>query len=89
MLSLLVNFLCTFFSGGGIGGLLMAVALSKYPDIRVDVYEAAQRFDEVGAGIGLWPRTWKIIQQLDLQDALAQIAIISPTNIPSKPDTSQ
>lgn len=72
-----------FGSGGGIGGLLLAVALSKYPDIQVDVYEAAKLFSEVGAGIGLWPRSWKIIEQLGLADELAKIAVVPPTNIPS------
>ncbi|KAK7686301.1 hypothetical protein QCA50_010525 [Cerrena zonata] len=68
--------------GGGIGGLLLAVSLSRYPDIKVDVYEAAKLFADVGAGIGLWPRTWKIMEQLGLADELAKIAIISPANIP-------
>lgn len=39
-------------SGGGIGGLICALALSVNPDISVDVYEAAAQFTEVGAGIG-------------------------------------
>jgi salicylate hydroxylase len=43
-------------SGGGVGGLTCALALSKYPDIDVVVYEAAAKFEELGAGIGLWPR---------------------------------
>ncbi|KAH9926901.1 uncharacterized protein B0H18DRAFT_1084856 [Fomitopsis serialis] len=30
--------------GGGVGGLACAVALSQYPDIRIDVYEAASKF---------------------------------------------
>lgn len=40
------------------------VALPKYPDIEVGVYEAAKEFDEVGAGIGVWPRVWKILAYL-------------------------
>lgn len=43
-------------SGGGIGGLTCALALSQYGDIDVDIYEGASRFAEVGAGFGLWPR---------------------------------
>jgi NAD(P)-binding Rossmann-like domain len=43
-------------SGGGIGGLTLAVALSHYPDIDVDIYESAHKFTEIGAGIGLWAR---------------------------------
>ncbi|THG99814.1 hypothetical protein EW026_g2629 [Hermanssonia centrifuga] len=37
--------------GGGVGGLTLAVALSHSPNVEVDVYEAAQEFAEVGAGI--------------------------------------
>lgn len=69
--------------GGGVGGLMMAVALSKYSDIQVDVYEAAGQFSEVGAGIGMWPRTWNIMESLGLTEDLAKIAVISPTDIPS------
>ncbi|CAL1714511.1 unnamed protein product [Somion occarium] len=60
----------------------MAVALSKYSDIQVDVYEAAGQFSEVGAGIGMWPRTWNIMESLGLTEDLAKIAVISPTDIP-------
>lgn len=40
--------------------MTLAVALSRYPDIVVDVYEAAQSFYEIGAGIGVWPRAFKV-----------------------------
>jgi 2-polyprenyl-6-methoxyphenol hydroxylase-like FAD-dependent oxidoreductase len=43
-----------------VGGLTLAVALSRYPDITVDVYEAAQSFREIGAGVGIWPRAFKV-----------------------------
>lgn len=32
------------------------VALSKYPDIDVEIYEGASELAEVGAGIGIFPR---------------------------------
>lgn len=40
--------------------MTLAVALSRYPDIILDVYEAAQTFREVGAGVGIWPRSFKV-----------------------------
>jgi len=43
-----------------VGGLTLAVALSRYPDITVDVYEAAHSFREIGAGVGIWPRSFKV-----------------------------
>ncbi|KAF9225008.1 FAD/NAD(P)-binding domain-containing protein [Gyrodon lividus] len=58
--------------GGGVGGLTLAVALSKYPDIQVEVFEAAKNFTEVGAGVGLWPRAFKVLRKLgvDVERAL-------------------
>jgi hypothetical protein len=47
-------------SGGGVGGLTLAVALSRYQDIAIDVYEAAQSFCEIGAGVGVWPRAFRV-----------------------------
>lgn len=45
-------------SGGGIGGLITAVALAKYDDLDVIIYESAKQLGELGAGIGVWPRTF-------------------------------
>ncbi|KAJ7625713.1 hypothetical protein FB45DRAFT_922131 [Roridomyces roridus] len=56
--------------GAGIGGLTLALALSQYPDIDVEVYEAATSLAEVGAGIGVFPRPWKILRMLGLEDDL-------------------
>ncbi|KIJ16517.1 hypothetical protein PAXINDRAFT_98958 [Paxillus involutus ATCC 200175] len=63
--------------GGGVGGLTLAVALSKYPDIQVELFEAAKSFTEVGAGIGLWPRAFKVLRKLgvDVEQALISRAI--------------
>lgn len=43
-------------SGAGIGGLTFALALSRYTDIDIDIYEGAHALAEVGAGIGIFPR---------------------------------
>lgn len=40
-------------SGGGIGGLVCALAISQHSDIDVDIFESAKSFTEVGAGIGM------------------------------------
>ncbi|KAN0094476.1 hypothetical protein V8E55_002763 [Tylopilus felleus] len=39
--------------------MTLAVALSKYPDIEVQVFKAAKQFTEVGADVGIWPRVFK------------------------------
>ena len=67
-----------FTSGGGIGGLCLAVALSQYSDIQVDLYEAAGRFKEIGAGVMIWHRTWEILTQLGMATELSQVAHAVP-----------
>ena len=37
---------------------LVTVALSRYPDIEVEIFEGAEKLAELGAGIGLFPRRW-------------------------------
>ena len=66
------------------GGLACAVALAQYPDIQVDIYEAASRFAEVGAGVGVWPRAWKVVQALGLDHELAEVAVVAPDHHPSE-----
>ena len=54
------------FSGGGIAGLLLAVGLSKHEDIEVSLYEAAESFKEVGAGVTIWGRALTILTRMGL-----------------------
>lgn len=69
-------------SGGGIGGLCFAVALSRFSDIKVDVYEAAAQFKEIGAGVMIWAKTWRILQLLDLDSEASKIAHAPPSASP-------
>ncbi|KAH9859049.1 FAD/NAD-P-binding domain-containing protein [Lenzites betulinus] len=68
--------------GGGIGGLTLAVALSRYRDIGVDVYEAAGQFKEIGAGVMIWARTWEILSLLGMAKDFARIAHAPPSSSP-------
>ena len=54
------------------------MALSRYPDIQVDVYEAAGRFKEIGAGVMIWARTWEILSLLGMAEAFSRIAHAPP-----------
>lgn len=65
-------------SGGGISGLCLAVALSKYHDIQVDVYEASGRFREIGAGVMIWQKTWRILEIMGLAPEFSRIAHAPP-----------
>ncbi|KAF7428196.1 hypothetical protein PC9H_007417 [Pleurotus ostreatus] len=66
------TYLPVLLSGGGIGGLVCAIALSKYPNIDVEVYEKNSSFEEIGAGISLWPRAWKILRRMGLEKDLLE-----------------
>jgi salicylate hydroxylase len=63
----------THSSGGGVGGLTLAFALSKSPNIHVDVYEAASKFTEIGAGIGVWWRTRQVLKSLGLEEDVVRL----------------
>jgi salicylate hydroxylase len=50
--------------GAGIGGIALAIGLLKQ-GVRCTIYEAAPRFDAVGAGIGLGPNALKAMELMD------------------------
>jgi salicylate hydroxylase len=64
--------------GGGIGGLTLAFALSKSPDISIDVYEAASEFTEIGAGISLSWRTRQVLKSLGLEEDVIRLVPFRP-----------
>ena len=63
---------------------MCAAALSRYHDVAVDVYEAADALAAPGApGVGVWPRAWKILSALGLADALGKAAVVPPEELQS------
>ncbi|KAK0212884.1 FAD/NAD-P-binding domain-containing protein [Desarmillaria ectypa] len=64
--------------GGGISGLCLAVLLCRDPSIQVDMYESASRFAEIGAGVMIWSRTWKIFESIGLAEDFSRIAHSPP-----------
>ena len=58
--------------------MTLAVALSRIQpsidfinDVKIDIYEASSQFTQIGTGITLWPRAWKIlVEQLGLGPSL-------------------
>lgn len=63
--------------GGGIGGLTAALALRRR-GIEAQVYEQAEAFTEVGAGLGLGLNAVRILDRLGLEGALDRIAFHVP-----------
>ncbi|KAF7770266.1 hypothetical protein Agabi119p4_6240 [Agaricus bisporus var. burnettii] len=70
--------------GCGIGGLVLAIALSRYRDVEVSIFEAATKLAEVGAGVGVFPRPWEIIQKLGLEDELLRVTEVKRREGPGK-----
>ncbi|KAL0954169.1 hypothetical protein HGRIS_005302 [Hohenbuehelia grisea] len=68
--------------GAGIGGLTCALALSRYPDIQIDIYESASKLAEIGAGIGLFSRPWSVMQKLGVDQELLKYTNAKPSNTP-------
>ncbi|RYZ11410.1 MAG: FAD-dependent oxidoreductase [Comamonadaceae bacterium] len=60
-------------AGGGIGGLAGALALVQRGH-RLDVFEQAESFGEIGAGVQLSPNVTRRLQALGLGDALGLVA---------------
>jgi hypothetical protein len=69
--------------GGGIGGLCLALGLRKHPHIEVQIYEAAHKFSEIGAGIGVGRNAQRALELLgsDVYAAYKKQATEAPFRI--------
>jgi len=61
--------------GAGIGGLAAGIGLRRV-GLDVEVFERAEPFGEVGAGITLWPNAVKALQQLGLTESIQAISVL-------------
>ncbi|KAL1716835.1 hypothetical protein EV715DRAFT_204573 [Schizophyllum commune] len=55
--------------GGGIGGLAFVLAMQRFCDMSkysINVYEAATKISQIGAGITVWPRTIEMLADLGM-----------------------
>ncbi|KAF9239488.1 hypothetical protein BU15DRAFT_61992 [Melanogaster broomeanus] len=71
----------SYGSGGGIGGLTLALVIGKYSTIPVDVFEAGPQITTVGAGIAFFGTTMDILKELGLYEEFLQVAVVSQENI--------
>ncbi|MFJ1768183.1 FAD-dependent monooxygenase [Amycolatopsis sp. NPDC088138] len=60
--------------GGGIGGLVAAIAL-RQRGWAVTVVESAAKFGEVGAGVQLGPNATRVLARLGLDEELTRVAV--------------
>ncbi|MBO0873947.1 MAG: FAD-dependent monooxygenase, partial [Pseudonocardia sp.] len=63
--------------GAGIGGLTLAACLLRV-GVRVTLYEQAQAFSRVGAGIQMGPNAMRILARLGLRERLEPLAFSPP-----------
>src|SRR4051794_26012239 len=66
-------------AGGGIAGLVSALALAK-KGLRAVVFEQSPKLEPIGAGIQLSPNAMHVLLELGLGDALRP-HIVAPDNI--------
>ena len=61
--------------GGGIAGVTLTIALLRQ-NIRVTLYESANRFGEIGAGVGFGPNAISVMEKIDpaLKEAFLKVA---------------
>ncbi|TFY66084.1 hypothetical protein EVG20_g5005 [Dentipellis fragilis] len=59
--------------GGGVCGVVCAIALQR-AGIQADIFEAASKYGEVGAGLGIGPNAVRVLRKLDLMTALSKEA---------------
>lgn len=73
--------------GGGIGGLCLAIGLLKKTSVRVQVYEAASKFAEVGAGVALGPNAQRALGLISPDVEAAYLAEATGNLSPGFKDT--
>jgi salicylate hydroxylase len=58
--------------GAGIAGLASAIALKDHPGIDLQIYERANRLQEIGASIALGPNGMRTLERLGVHEALSE-----------------
>jgi salicylate hydroxylase len=53
---------------------MLALALASYPDLEINVYEAASRFEQIGAGFTIWGRGATVLKKLGMEEKIRKIA---------------
>jgi salicylate hydroxylase len=51
--------------GGGIAGLCLACSLTKYPHLKITVYESTQRYLEIGGGLAFHGNAMRALELID------------------------
>lgn len=63
--------------GGGMSGLCLAIGLLKYPHIKVQIYEAAKCFSEIGAGVAFGPNAQRALRLIGPETEEAFMRVVT------------
>ncbi|KAJ3992246.1 hypothetical protein F5050DRAFT_1811680 [Lentinula boryana] len=74
--------------GCGIGGLALAATISQFVTeeksqdgiIQVDLYESKSEVSVTGAGVGIWKRSWQVLQGLGFEEDLVKRGVKVPVD---------
>ncbi|KAE9393211.1 FAD/NAD(P)-binding domain-containing protein [Gymnopus androsaceus JB14] len=73
--------------GCGIGGLTLAATISKFTSkaqghnaIQIDLYESKNEVSVLGAGVGIWKRSWQVLQDLGFEEELVKRGVKVPVD---------
>src|ERR1051325_10539339 len=72
--------------GAGMGGLAVAATLRRV-GIDVQVYEQAQRFARIGAGIQMMPNSMKVLRGIGIEERLKKTAFAPYSHLNREWDT--
>ncbi|EJD06063.1 FAD/NAD-binding domain-containing protein [Fomitiporia mediterranea MF3/22] len=68
--------------GGGMTGLAVAIGLTR-AGVDVDIYEAAPKLGEIGAGVGLGPNAIRVLRELEILSEIE--AAVLPEKLKPRP----
>jgi 2-polyprenyl-6-methoxyphenol hydroxylase-like FAD-dependent oxidoreductase len=74
--------------GAGMGGLTAAATLSQ-AGFQVQVYEQAQRFARIGAGIQMMPNSMKVLRGIGIEERLRRVAFQPYSHLNREWDTGR
>jgi 2-polyprenyl-6-methoxyphenol hydroxylase-like FAD-dependent oxidoreductase len=74
--------------GAGIGGLALAATLRRF-GMEAHVYEQAQRFAHIGAGIQMMPNSMKVLRQIGVEERVRATAFAPYSHLNRAWDTGE
>jgi 2-polyprenyl-6-methoxyphenol hydroxylase-like FAD-dependent oxidoreductase len=75
--------------GAGMGGLAVAGTLRRVGFTNVTIYEQANRFTRIGAGIQMMPNSMKVLRGIGVEDRLRRVAFAPYSHLNRKWDTGE